>query len=188
LNTLDRRHGRHPVAQVGDRHAVERVVVAAARAAAKRHQRRVGLILLPIELRVAGRNDRGDRSANHECVSAGSGKSLQRRGIEDGARGRVRRIDERRLAGDRDVLGNRPDFHREVEREELLRADANPAAIDRLVTLERRLDPVGTGIDVREDELAALVCDNRALDVRLLVGERHLDARDDAASVLDRAA
>ena len=38
------------------------VVVAAARAAAERQQRRVGLILLAVELAVAGRDDRRNRA------------------------------------------------------------------------------------------------------------------------------
>ena len=42
------------------------------------------------------------------------------------------------------------DFHREVEGEELLRADANAAAVGRLVALQRRLDCVVAGIDVGE--------------------------------------
>ena len=54
-------------------------------------------------------------------------------------------LDQRRLTGDRDVLGDRADLHRQVEREELLRADADAAAVDRLVALERRLDGVVAG-------------------------------------------
>ena len=60
-------------------------------------------------------------------------------------------------AGDRDVLLDRADLHREIEREELLRADADAAAVDRLVALQGGLDGVGAGIDVGEDVLAALV-------------------------------
>ena len=100
----------------------------------------------------------------------------------------VRRFDQRRLAGDRDALGDRADFHRQIEREELLRADADAAAVDRLVALQRRLDRVVAGVDVGEHVFAALVGHRRPLDVGLLVGQRDFNAGNDAARVLDRSA
>ena len=72
---LDRRVGAGAVAQVGDRHAVQRVVVAAPRAAAEREQGGVGLILLTVELRVSGRDhrrDRGRRSGRRTRPGEGS--------------------------------------------------------------------------------------------------------------------
>jgi hypothetical protein len=53
VKSFDARIRRGAIAEVGDRHAVDEVVVAAARAAAERQQRRVGLILLAVELRIA---------------------------------------------------------------------------------------------------------------------------------------
>ena len=113
---------------------------------------------------------------------------LQRLGVEHRALRRVRRLDQRRCAGDGDALLDGADLQREVEREELLRADADAAAVDRLVALKGRLDGVGAGIDVGEDVLAALVRDGRALDVRLLVGQRDLHARHDAPGILEGSA
>src|SRR5207249_1905557 len=65
---------------------------------------------------------------------------------------------------------------------------ANAVAIDRLVALKGRPHRIRAGVDVRERVLAALVGDHGPLDVRLFVGERHFDARNDAACVLDRSA
>ena len=48
--------------------------------------------------------------------------------IEHAAGRRGRRVDQRRLAGDRDVLLDRADFEHHVERDELLRADDDALA------------------------------------------------------------
>ena len=56
---------------------------------------------------------------------------------------RVGRLDERRFAGDGDGLFERADLERDVEADEGLRADRNALALERLVTLHRRFDPVG---------------------------------------------
>ena len=74
---FDRRVGRRAVAHVGDRHAVNQVVVAAARAAAERQQRGVGLILLAVELRVAGGDDRRHRHREQERGAAAARQRLR---------------------------------------------------------------------------------------------------------------
>src|SRR4029077_20311901 len=71
LDRFDRRVEHGPSAQFGDRHSVDDVVVGAETAAAQGHDRRVGLILLPVELRVAGRRERRDGDARQERVAAG---------------------------------------------------------------------------------------------------------------------
>ncbi len=55
--------------EVGDRNSVQRVAIAAAWATAEREQRGVGLILLPVELSIAGGNDCRHRYPDHECVA-----------------------------------------------------------------------------------------------------------------------
>ena len=78
LERFDRRVGDGAIAHVGDRDPIDRVAVAAPRAAAKRQQRRVGLILLPVELRVTRGNDRGYGGSNHERRAARGRQRLQR--------------------------------------------------------------------------------------------------------------
>jgi hypothetical protein len=173
---------------VGDRHAVERVVVAAAGAAAERQQRRVGLVLLAVELRIARRNHRRHGGADQERRAARARKRLHRRVVEHRALRGIRRFNQRRLAGDRHVLGDRTDVHRQIEGEELLRADADAGSIDRLVALEGDLQPVSAGVDRREHVLAALVGHDRSADVRAFVGEGHFRPRQHAAGILHRAA
>ena len=70
LDRLDRRIEHGAAAQFRDRHAVEQVVVGADAAAAERDARRVGLILLPVELRIPDRHHGGDRDADQEGVAA----------------------------------------------------------------------------------------------------------------------
>jgi hypothetical protein len=82
---FDRRIGDGAIGQVGDRHAVECVVVAAAGAAAERQQRRVALILLPVELRVAGGDDSRNRHADEKRGAAGRRQRLQRVTVEHGS-------------------------------------------------------------------------------------------------------
>ena len=57
---------RRAVLQVGDRKAVEQVVVADRDAAAERDPRRFGLILHPVHVRVAGVGDRRDACCSPE--------------------------------------------------------------------------------------------------------------------------
>ena len=122
---LDRRVGRRAIAQVGDRHAVDEVVVAAACAAAKRQQRGVGLVLLPVELRVAGGDDGRHRDGKEERRPAAVGSvSSWPRSMIAACRG-VGRIDQGRCAGDGDRLLKLTDIECDVQRDELLRADAD---------------------------------------------------------------
>ena len=74
---LNSRVCRRAIAQVGNGNAVQRIVIAAACAATERKQRRVGLILLPVELSIAGGNDRRHRYPDHEGVAPWSGQCLQ---------------------------------------------------------------------------------------------------------------
>ena len=83
---LDRWVEHGAAAQFGDRHAVEQVVVGAHAAAAQRHARGVGLILLAVELRVAGRRHRRHRHADQERVAAGRGQRFEHLAIKRAAR------------------------------------------------------------------------------------------------------
>ena len=69
LDRFDRRHDGRAIDEVGDRHAFEQVAVAAARAAAEREVRGVGLVLVADELRVAGLDHarRGNRRRRRRC-------------------------------------------------------------------------------------------------------------------------
>src|SRR5262249_10930515 len=63
---------RRTIAKIGNRNAVQRVVIAAACAAAERDQRRIGLILLPIELSTTRWNHSRHGYADHECIASRS--------------------------------------------------------------------------------------------------------------------
>ena len=145
---FNRRIRARAVSHVGNRYAVQRVVVAAPRPTPEREQRCIGLILLPIELCVPGRDHRGHGRADQECGPAGRRECLKRRRVEHRPLRRVRRLDDRRLASNRDVFLDRTHFHRQVERQELLSADGNLTAIDRLVARENGFDLVRAGLDV----------------------------------------
>ena len=188
VERFNRRVGDRAVREVGDGHAVECVVVAAARAAAERQQRCVRLILLPIELRISGRNHRRHGRAHEERRATGARQRLQRGVVEDRALRRIRRLDQRRLPGHGDVLFDAPDVHRQVERDERLRADADAGLVDRLVSLQRDFHLVRAGLDGSEHVLAPLVGDRRTRDVGAFIREGHFDARQDAAWILDRSA
>ena len=82
------------------------------------------------------------------------GQSIERRLVEHLARRRVRPLEQRRGAGDRDFFLNGSDFERDVEREELLRADTESEALEGLVALPDRPQRVGAGDDGRERILA----------------------------------
>src|SRR5439155_723128 len=101
---------------------------------------------------------------------------------------RVGRLDDGRLADDRDALGQRAHLQREVEDDEGLRADADAALLDRLVALQRRRHLVRARLYGGEDIFAPLVRRRRAFDVRRFVGEGHLHAGHDAARVLHGSA
>ena len=121
LDRFDRRVEHGAAAQLGDRDAVEQVVVGPHAATAHRHARRVGLVLLPVELRVAARRHGRHGDTNQEGVAAGRRQAFEGLRVERAAgRGR-RRIDERRLPGDRDGLLQRADLEQDVDGHELLR-------------------------------------------------------------------
>ena len=107
-------------------HAVDQVVVGADTAAAQRNDRGIGLVLLPVELRVARRRERRHGDPDQKGVAAGRGQRVERRLVQHAAGGRRGRVDERRLAGDGDVLRNRANLEQGVERDELLRPDDQP--------------------------------------------------------------
>ena len=125
FDRLDRRVQHRAADQLGDRHAVEQVVVGPDAATAERHERGVALILLPVELRIAGRHDRRHRDADEEGVAAGGRQRLEHFAVERAAGGGVGRLDERRRAGDRDRLLQGADLEHQVERQELLGPDAD---------------------------------------------------------------
>src|SRR6185436_3294533 len=109
-------------------------------------------------------------------------------GVEHRALRGVAGFNQGSLPGDRHALGDRADFHDEIEREELLRRDSDAAAVDSFVALESRRDLVVAWVDVRKHVLAAFVGHRRALDVRLFVGEGYFHAGYDTAGVFQRAA
>ena len=150
LERFNRRIEHGPAAQLGDRYAVEQVVVRAHAATAHRNARGVGLILLAIELRVAGRRHRRHRDADHEGVAAGRGQRLQDLAIQRAARRSVGRLDERSVGGDGDGLLQLAHFERDVEREKLLRRDAEALAFVGLEAGQSGPDRVGRRRDRRE--------------------------------------
>ena len=123
LQRFDGRIGRGAVQHVGDRHAVDQVVVAAAGAAAQRQQRGVGLVLLAVELRIARGDHGGHGDGEEERRSAAARQRRQLLGVDHRAGRRRRGVDERRRAGDGDRLLELAHFEGDVEGEELLRRD-----------------------------------------------------------------
>ena len=129
FDRFDRRHDGRPVDEVGHRHAFDEVAVAAPRSAAERQVRGVGLILEADKLRIARLDDarRGDRRI--EGVAAEDRQVLQRCLVERcGDRGAAA-LDQRRLAGDGDLLRQLADREREVLHQGLLGADAQTRCV-----------------------------------------------------------
>ena len=95
-------------------------------AAAHRHRRVADLVLHAVPVRVAARLHRRLEVGHQEHAAAGRRNRLERLGVDDAAGGGVGGLDQRRFAGDRDGLFERADFERDVEADELLRADRTP--------------------------------------------------------------
>ena len=133
------------------------------RAAAERELRRTGLILVAHELRIAGLDHarRGDR--REEGVAAEDRQVLQRLLVERRRLRRAGALDERRLAGDGDLLGDRADLEREVEHGRLLRADAEAFRSSVLKPGQRDADRVGARQHAGKRVLADFVRHRRAL-------------------------
>ncbi len=185
LDGFHRRVGRRAVAQVGDGHAVHQVVVAAPRAAAERQERRVRLILLAVELRVARGHDRRHRDREQERRPARARKRRELLGIDDAARRRAGRVDERRRAGHRDRLLQRADLQVHVNRHELLRRDTHTLLFVGLESGERRPHRVGARRDRRKVVQALIVRHGLALCVRSFVHQLHRHPGDDAIGISD---
>ena len=185
---LDRRvHDRAP-GQLGDRDAVEQVVVGPDAAAAQRDAGGVRLVLLAVELRVANRGDRRNRDRNQEGVAARGRQRLENLAVERVTDRGVGRLDERRVGRDGDFLFHRADFQHQVDGQELLGADRESAPLEGLVARERCADRVGGRRHGGERILADLVGDGVAGDGRALVGQGHGHAGDDPLRVADGAA
>ena len=116
------------------------------------------------------------------------GRVSMRLGVQHFGVRRVRRFDQRRVGRDGDRFLDGADFERDVEGDELLRADADAAALEGLEALHRRLDGVARRIERRERVLARRVRDRVARDAVGLVDQRDRDAGNHALRVLDRAA
>ena len=188
LHGFDRRVGRRAVLQVGDGEPVDQVVVGAHRAAAHRHRRVADLILHAVPVRVAAGLHRRLEVRHEEDAAPGSGNRLERFGVEHVAGRRVHRVDERRLAGDRNRLFERADFERDVEPDELLHADRDAFSLERLVALHRRLHGVGPWLDGGEGILADPVGHRVARDAVPVVDHRDGHAGNHALRILDDAA
>ena len=178
---LDARVGRGAVADVADRHAVDQVVVAAARAAAERQQRGVGLVLLAVELRVARGDHRRQRDGEEERRPAAARQRRQLLGADDAAARGVRRVDERRRAGDGDRLLQLADFERDVDRGELLRRNAKTPVLVVLKPAARRA-PWCLAARPRS-VLPLLVRDSVTGRAGAFVDQRHRHAGNDAVRV-----
>ena len=142
--------------EVGDREAVEQVVVRPHAAAAHRQRRRAGLILHAVPVRVAAAHHGRHRDRHQERVAAhASGSDCERLAVQHFADRRVRRFDERRLAGDRDRFLDGADLELKIERHELLRADAScPSARTSCKPCTVALIGVARRVDRRERVLA----------------------------------
>ena len=133
---------RRAILQIGNRESVEQIVVADRNSAAQREARRLGLILHPVHVRIAGVGDGRNGIAHEVRHPADARQRLERRFIEHVAGRRVRRVDERRFRGDCHGLFDRADLEDDVERQELLRADTRILALERLEAGDRRANRV----------------------------------------------
>ena len=183
LDGFHRGRDRRPIGQVGDRHALDQVAVAAARAAAERERRRTGLILVAHELRIAGLNDARCRDRREEGVAPEDGQGSQRVFVERGRLRCAHTLDERCFTGHGQLLGDRPHFEREVEHRRLLRADAKSCSLLGLEARERHSHGIRAGQHAGHDVLADFIRHRRALAVRVFVDERHFGAGDHALNV-----
>ena len=174
--------------QFGERHAVEQVVVGADAATAERHQRGVALILLAVELRVAGGRHGRNGDADQEGIAARRRQGLEHFAVERAAGRRVRGFDERRRAGDRHRLLQGADLEREVERQELLGADPDARALVGLEAGQRGLERVGAGLDRRKVVFPRFVGRCFADDGRRFVDQLDGDAGNHAVGVAHRSA
>ena len=188
LDRFDRGHNRGTIRELGDRHAFEQVAVAAARPPAQRQKRRIRLVLIADELRVA-RLDHvrgGDRQV--EGVAPEDRQAFEHLRVQGRRHRRVRTLDERRLPGDRNLFFDRAHLQREVLDDELLRADAKPLPFFRLEPRNRDLQRVGGGENVREGVFPDIIGHGRARGVCLLVDEDDFCARNDTLRIADLAA
>jgi hypothetical protein len=99
----------------------------------------------------------------------------------------IRGLDQRRVRRHRDRLLHRADLERDVERDELLRADAQALALEGLEALHRGPDGVAGGVERRERILARLVRHRVAVHTIGFVDQRDRHAGDHALCVLDRS-
>ncbi len=188
FDRLDGRVQHRPPLQLRDRHSVQQIVIRADAAATERDARRIGLVLLPVELGVTDGHHRRDGDPDQERIPPRRGQRFERLPVQHGPCRRGRRVDERRLAGHGDVFLDASDLECDVQRDELLRADVEPLRLERLVSGDLRLQRVGTRRDRRKIELPHIVGDRFTRDVRRLVGQRDRHAGNHAVGVLYRSA
>ena len=188
LECFSRRRPRRAVDEVRDRDALDEIRVATPRPAAERQERRVRLILIADELRVAGLNHvrRGDRR-----VKGVAAEDRQRRDVLGGERRRHRgrgALDQRRLAAHGDLLRQPAYFEREVLHHLLLRRQLQAGSLLGPEPRERGTQGVGAGQHAGEDVLAHFVGDYGSRRARGFVDQGHLGRGDDALRVADDAA
>ena len=174
--------------KIGNRHAFNQVAIAATRAAAERQLRRAGLILIAHELRIAGLNDARRRDGREERVAPEDGQVLQGLLVERRGLRRARAFDERSVARDRHLLGDRADFEREIQHRRLLRADTKALAYFRLESGKGNADGVWSWKHARKRVLANFIRHRRSLGVRVFVDQEHLGAGNDSLWIPNRAA
>ena len=172
--------------QLGNRHTVDEVVIRADAAATNRNQRRVALILLTVELRVAGSaslSARSRRSGMHSGPATAATPAPA---------GRARRRSmpstcsiSGDLPGDRHRFLERSELEPHVERDELLRPNRQTLRLVAFVSGDLTLQRVGARRRRPESRTrpTSLVV-TLARDVGRLIRERHLHARNDAVGVL----
>ena len=185
---LHRRRNGGTIRQIGNRHAFNQVAIAAARAAAERELRRAGLILVAHELRIAGLNDARRRDGREERVAPEDGQVLQGLLVERRGLRRARALDERCVASDRHLLGDRADLEREIQHRRLLRADAEALAYFRFESGKGNTNGVWSWKHARKCVLANFIRHRRSLGVGVFVDQEHLGAGNDSLWIPNRAA
>ncbi len=179
-------HFRHRhLAQAG---AILLRVVAAVHLVVDAQQRAVGGDARHAELVGLEADDAGLQQREVVGVARGQRQRLDFRFAQRAALLDLGEIDQRRVGGDGDRLGQRADAQRDVDHRRLAGAQRHAGLLELLEALQLRRDAVGAERQQRRAIQAAFIGDDHALVAGVDVGDGHGDAgQQRALFVLDRA-
>ena len=157
-----RRNDHGAIGGVGDRDAIERVVVAAHRSAGDRDLRRPRLILHAIELGVAHLHDRLGELGQHKRIASQIRQVGELLAVDHLAGGGVRGVDQRGFGGDVDLFVDLAEFEREIDGDGGLRGDDDAGAGGLFKAWRFRHHGVSGWCQGGEGIFALIRCEDRA--------------------------